>query len=70
MLAIAVAGVVLALEPVFFHYAVNLVRSGESDYIWSEAVTVWLIMNVGLTLLVGGTVRIVREVAEERAADR
>jgi hypothetical protein len=45
MIALGIAAFVLALEPFFFHYAVELVKSHD-EYLWDEAVMVWVILNV------------------------
>ncbi len=53
MTAVAVAAAVLYLEPFLFHFAAEEVRSGDPTYIWSEAVTVWVILNVAISIPIG-----------------
>jgi len=59
VIAVGIIAGVLAVEPVLFHYAVELVRSHD-DYLWNEAVTVWVILNIALSLPTGMTIAIVR----------
>ena len=37
MIAVGIAAVLLAVEPVLFHYAAEVVQSGDPEYIWDEA---------------------------------
>src|SRR5262249_52293878 len=53
MIAVGILAGVLALEPVLFHCAAEEVRSGDEHYIWGEAVTVWVVLNVALSLPIG-----------------
>jgi hypothetical protein len=68
MIAVGIAALVLALEPFLFHYAVELVKSHDDyDYLWDEAVTVWVILNLALCLPIGMTVAIVRAAMRDPA---
>jgi len=60
MIAVAIVAVVLAVEPVMFHYAAEEVRSGDPEYILGEAVTVWVMLNIPFALAVGCTVLLLR----------
>jgi len=54
MIAVAAVALVLAVERFLYRSATRAVSShAESDYIWGEAVTVWLILNVALLVHVG-----------------
>ena len=53
MIAIGIIAVVLAMEPFLFHFAAEEVRSGDPTYIWGEAVTVWVILNIALSVPIG-----------------
>jgi hypothetical protein len=41
--------VILAVEAIFFQAAVQMVKSHD-DYLWNEAVTVWVILNIAVIL--------------------
>ncbi len=49
MIAVAIVAVILAVEAILFHAAVQLVKSHD-DYLWNEAVTVWGILNLALII--------------------
>lgn len=53
MVAVGVVAPVLAAEPLLFRFAAEVVRSGDEEYIWGEAVAVWIIVNVALSPLIG-----------------
>jgi hypothetical protein len=60
MIAVGIVAPVLAVEPVLFHHAAEEVRSGDADYIWGEAVTVWLILNILLSIPIGVVAAMIR----------
>jgi len=49
MIVVVVVAVILAVEAILFQAAVQLVKSHD-DYLWNEAVTVWVILNIALLL--------------------
>jgi hypothetical protein len=65
MIAVGIVAAVLALEPLLFHYAAEEVTSGDEHYIWGEAVTVWVALNIALSVPIGITAIIVRAVRDE-----
>jgi hypothetical protein len=52
MIALGIVAVALATERLLFQYAVSLVSS-HNEYLWHEAVTVWVILNIALSLPIG-----------------
>ena len=66
MLAVGIVAVVLAVEAFLFHHAVELVDSHD-DYLWDEAVTVWVILNIALSLPTGLLAAIVRAGMQDQA---
>src|SRR5262245_51138542 len=53
MVLVAVVAVVLAMERILFYVATEFVRSGDPGYRMGEAVTAWIFVNIGLSVLVG-----------------
>ncbi len=66
MVTVAVVAVILSLEPFLFQYAVDEVRSGDTHYIWDEAVTVWIILNVAITIAIGAIVTFFHAALQDR----
>jgi hypothetical protein len=66
MIALGIVAVVLATERLLFDYAVSLVES-HNDYLWHEAVTVWVILNIALSLPIGTSAAIVRAAMKDHA---
>jgi hypothetical protein len=66
MIAVGIVAMVLAVEPFLFHYAVELVKSHD-DYLWNEAVTVWVILNIALLLPIVWSAAIARAVMRDHA---
>jgi hypothetical protein len=65
MLAVGIAAVVLALERLLFHNVAEAVRSGDEQYICSEAVTVWVLLNIALSLPIGLIAVLIRVVVND-----
>ena len=60
MIAVAVVAVILTVESFLFDFAAEEVRSGDDHYHWGEAMTVWAILNIVLSIPVGLSVAILR----------
>jgi hypothetical protein len=69
MIALAIVAMAMATERFLFHYAVSLARS-HGDYLWHEAVTVWIILNIALALPIGTSVAIIRAAMKDQADAR
>jgi len=69
MIALGIVAVVLATERLLFHYAVSLVRS-HNEYLWHEAVAVWVVLNIALSLAMEMSGAIVRAALRDHAEAR
>jgi hypothetical protein len=68
MVAVGLVAVVLTVEPFLFRQAVESVKY-HNEYLWGNAVTVWIILNIALSLPIGITDAIIaarRDQAEAR----
>jgi hypothetical protein len=59
MASVGVVALVLAAEPPMYRFAAEVVSSGDEQYIWGEAVAVWIILNAALSPLIGLPVLVV-----------
>ncbi len=66
MIVVGVVAVILAVEPILFRAAVQLVKSHD-DYLWNEAVTVWVILNIALLLPIVLSAACARAAMRDRA---
>ncbi len=66
MIAMGIVAVTLATERLLFHYAVSLVRS-HNEYLWHEAATVWVILNITFSLPIGMSAAMVRAAMKDNA---
>ncbi len=69
MIALGILALLLGTERLLFHYAVSLVAS-HNDYLWNEAVTVWVTLNIALSLPIGLSAAIVRAATKDQAEAR
>jgi hypothetical protein len=69
MTALGALAAILAMERPLFQYAVSLVTS-HNEYLWDEAVTVWVILNIALSLPIALSVAIVRAATKDQAEAR
>ncbi len=71
MIALGTVAMVLAAERLLFQYAARLVSShSDHDYLWHEAVTVWVVLNIALSLPIGMSAAIVRAAMKDHAEAR
>jgi hypothetical protein len=68
MIAVVAATLILVAERFLYRSAAHAVSShSDGDYIWGEAVTVWLILNIVLSVPAGMIAQMTRAYATHRA---